>query len=428
MSKYPTGVENHGGTLRLWFIYKGVRVREGLGVPDTPRNRKVAGELRTSICYAIKTGTFNYSAQFPNSKNLQRFGEARQEVTIGELSSKWLALKEMEVAESSLNTYGRVIANVMAILGPGTLLSSITKESILEVRKELLTGYQVMKKGHKTAKKGRSSVTVNNYMTVWFGIFQFAVENGYISRSPMNGLTPLRESRPDPDPITREEFPRLIDACHHQQSKNLWAIAVYTGLRPGELCGLAWEDVDLKAGTITVRRSLTQKGVFTLPKTNAGTNRVVHLIGPALEAFKSQYEMTRLSQEHTVPVKLREYGKKEMNKCTFVFLPSLTARAGNYGKHFSINSIGNSWDAAMKRAGLRHRKSYQSRHTYACWSLSAGANPNFIANQMGHADAQMVFQVYGKWMEENNLDQIAMLSSKLSDFAPTMPHSNRPAA
>ena len=199
MSKYPTGVENHGGTLRLWFIYKGVRVREGLGVPDTPKNRKVAGELRTSICYAIKTGTFIYSAQFPNSKNLQRFGEAGQEVTIGELSGRWLALKEMEVAESSLNTYGRVIANVMAITGPGTLLSSITKESILEIRKELLTGYQVMKKGHKTAKKGRSSVTVNNYMTVWFGIFQFAVENGYISRSPMTGVAPLRvppRSRP----------------------------------------------------------------------------------------------------------------------------------------------------------------------------------------------------------------------------------------
>lgn len=68
MSKYPTGVENHGGSLRLWFIYKGVRVREGLGVPDTPKNRKVAGDLRTSICYAIKTGTFNYSAQFPDSK------------------------------------------------------------------------------------------------------------------------------------------------------------------------------------------------------------------------------------------------------------------------------------------------------------------------------------------------------------------------
>ncbi|MEK8802996.1 DUF3596 domain-containing protein, partial [Escherichia coli] len=36
--KYPTGVENHGGKLRIWFVYKGVRVRENLGVPDTAKN------------------------------------------------------------------------------------------------------------------------------------------------------------------------------------------------------------------------------------------------------------------------------------------------------------------------------------------------------------------------------------------------------
>lgn len=428
MSKYPTGVENHGGSLRLWFIYKGVRVREGLGVPDTPKNRKVAGDLRTSICYAIKTGTFNYSAQFPDSKNLGKFGEARQEITISELCAKWLSLKEMEVAESSLRTYMAVTANVIAVIGAGALLSSITKEKILEVRKELLTGYHVLKKGHKKVKSGRSAVTVNNYMTVMFGLFQFAVENWYIPSSPMTGVTPLRESRPEPDPITRDEFPRLIQSCHHQQSKNLWAIAVYTGLRPGELCGLAWEDIDLKLGTITVRRSLTQKGKFNLPKTDAGTNRVVHLIAPALEALKNQAEMTRLSTEHSIQVQLREYGKKEEHKCTFVFLPALTSRSGAHGKHYSINSIGQTWDVAMKRAGLRHRKSYQSRHTYACWSLTAGANPNFIANQMGHADAQMVFQVYGKWMEENNQEQIALLSSKLSEFAPLMPHNNKSVA
>ena len=50
--KYPTGVENHGGKLRIWFVYKGVRVRENLGVPDTAKNRRVAGELRASVCYA----------------------------------------------------------------------------------------------------------------------------------------------------------------------------------------------------------------------------------------------------------------------------------------------------------------------------------------------------------------------------------------
>ncbi len=41
--KYPTGVENHGGTLRIWFNFKGKRVRENLGVPDTAANRKSPG-------------------------------------------------------------------------------------------------------------------------------------------------------------------------------------------------------------------------------------------------------------------------------------------------------------------------------------------------------------------------------------------------
>uniref|UniRef100_UPI00201CE097 Arm DNA-binding domain-containing protein n=1 Tax=Escherichia coli TaxID=562 RepID=UPI00201CE097 len=77
--KYPTGVENHGGKLRIWFVYKDVRVRENLGVPDTAKNRRVAGELRSSVCYAIKTGVFDYAKQFPSSRNLEKFGEARQD-------------------------------------------------------------------------------------------------------------------------------------------------------------------------------------------------------------------------------------------------------------------------------------------------------------------------------------------------------------
>ena len=65
--KYPTGVENHGGKLRIWFVYKGVRVRENLGVPDTAKNRRVAGELRASVCYAIKTGVLTMQNSFLQS-------------------------------------------------------------------------------------------------------------------------------------------------------------------------------------------------------------------------------------------------------------------------------------------------------------------------------------------------------------------------
>ncbi len=303
-------------------------------------------------------------------------------------------------------------------------MSSVTKEELLYIRKDLLTGYQNSTK-NKAAAKGRSVVTVNYYMTTIAGMFQFAADHGYLEANPFQGIKPLKRARAEPDPLTRDEFIRLIDACRHQQTKNLWSLAVYTGMRHGELVSLAWEDIDLKAGTITIRRNYTKLGEFTLPKTEASTNRVVHLIQPAISVLKNQAEMTRLGKQYNIKVQLREYGRSVNHECTFVFNPQVVRKSEQVGFVYKVDSVGDSWETAIKRAGIRHRKAYQSRHTYACWSLSAGANPSFIASQMGHASAQMVFNVYGAWMTDSNAEQIAMLNQKLTDYVPMMPHSHQ---
>ncbi|AXD04840.1 integrase [Salmonella enterica subsp. enterica serovar Muenchen] len=65
------------------------------------------------------------------------------------------------------------------------------------------------------------------------------------------------------------------------------------------------------------------------------------------------------------------------------------------------------------QAGIRRRNPYHTRHTFACWLLSAGANPSFIANQIGHENAQMVNEAYGMWIEELSGEQVTMLNAKL---------------
>ncbi|MFP9228322.1 integrase [Pectobacterium cacticida] len=80
----------------------------------------------------------------------------------------------------------------------------------------------------------------------------------------------------------------------------------------------------------------------------------------------------------------------------------------------SLPSIGQLWNAAVKRSGIRRRNPYHTRHTYACWLLSAGANPSFIANQMGHKNAQMACEIYEKWIEDMNEDYVSMLNRKLA--------------
>lgn len=424
MSKYPTGVENHGGSLRIWFIFNGRRVRENLGVEDNAKNRKVAGEIRTSVCFAIRTGSFDYAAQFPQSPNLRKFNIAPPGITVAELAEKWLALKRMDLTENAMRKYESCIGTATRILGLKRMVDSVTYEDVLNVRKELLTGYQRLGKFQKNrdAKKGRSVRTVNVYMTCMAGMFEFATLNNYITKSPFFSVSPLKKAKSEPNPLTRSEYRRFLDACPSQQIRNLWQLAINTGMRHGEICALAWEDIDTKEWTIKVNRNLAIKDHFTPPKTESGV-RVINLTLPAIEALKNQMAFTRMGKQHEITVNLREFGKTRTDECTFVFCPKLTARNGHGGDWYAPGSFGATWNGILRKAGITHRKAYESRHTYACWALSAGANPNFIASQMGHTSAQMVYSVYGKWMSDNNSNQMDILNANFSNDAPQMPHA-----
>ncbi len=142
MSKasYPTGVENHGGSLRIWFNFNGRRIRENLGVPDNAKNRKVAGDLRTSVCFAIRMGSFNYAAQFPNSPNLKLLGLEKKEITVKVLAEKWLELKKMEISANALSRYQSVVRNMVPRIGGNRMVSAVSREDLLFIRKDLLTG------------------------------------------------------------------------------------------------------------------------------------------------------------------------------------------------------------------------------------------------------------------------------------------------
>lgn len=68
------------------------------------------------------------------------------------------------------------------------------------------------------------------------------------------------------------------------------------------------------------------------------------------------------------------------------------------------------WVPTMKKAGIKYRRPYQTRHTYASMMLSAGEHPIGVAKQMGHSDWTMIARVYGRWMP--NMDQQAGSKAK----------------
>ena len=58
------------------------------------------------------------------------------------------------------------------------------------------------------------------------------------------------------------------------------------------------------------------------------------------------------------------------------------------------------WVPTLKKAGVRYRNPYQTRHTFATKHISQGVNLFWLAGQMGHKGPEMIFRNYGKYLAE----------------------------
>ena len=179
----------------------------------------------------------------------------------------------------------------------------------------------------------------------------------------------------DVDPLSPEEQQAVLNALSGQ-ARNMMQFALWTGLRTSELVALDWGGVDWLREEVP--RAMTQagKGRAETTKTAAG-RRSVKLLRPEMEALKAQKAHTFLADAEV-----------------FQNPRTLERWAGDSPIRKKM------WVPAMKKAGIRYRRPYQTRHTYASMMLSAGEHPMWIAKQMGHSDWTMIARVYGRWMPE----------------------------
>ena len=116
-----------------------------------------------------------------------------------------------------------------------------------------------------------------------------AIADALMPRNVTEAVKPPQVRRKEMQPLTAEQVKVLFEAAKGDRLEALYVLAVTAGLRQGELLALKWDDVDMEAGTLKVRRTLTTaKGgpVLSAPKTR-GSRRTVKLSPTALEALRS---------------------------------------------------------------------------------------------------------------------------------------------
>ncbi|MCY9843591.1 site-specific integrase [Vibrio caribbeanicus] len=207
------------------------------------------------------------------------------------------------------------------------------------------------------------------------------------------------------NPFTMDEIAEALEACMQEQHKNMITLLAYTGLRTGELCGLAWEDVDFENKTLTIRRATFEARGLKTPKTDR--ERTVDLMPPALEALQSQKKLSWFYPRKEHEVELADKTIR-IDNIRFVFNPKATENlnAKTPYDYFSKTAPNKMWKNICKRAGIPYRNVYQLRHTYASWMLSyANVSIAYLALQMGHSNFLMIANVYGKWMKNTNMSK-----------------------
>ncbi len=182
--------------------------------------------------------------------------------------------------------------------------------------------------------------------------------------------------RRDIPAITPEQAAALLAAAAGHRLEALFVFAVASGMRQGELFGLRWQDVDVKAGEVNVRHSLEElDGKLRLkePKSKAG-KRTVALPGIAREAL-AEHRKRMLVEGHFAADR-----------------PVFPDTEGGWLR--KSNFLRNVYAPLLVRAGLAGIRFHDWRHYHASQLVELGTSPKVVQERIGHADVSTTLRFY----------------------------------
>ncbi|QLG89565.1 site-specific integrase [Chitinibacter bivalviorum] len=371
------------GLLFIDFRWEGKRCREQTNLRDNATNRRKLEKMLQQIESEIKLGRFDYARFFPESKSaensvfntspIKSIGTALNTTTEDGAEQKgplfsvfieeWLVESQITWRRShQVNIRGMIDKYYLPAFGT-VGVGNITRADLLKFRSSLakVSG----RNGNITLSANR----INKIMDPLRRIFEEAADR-YDFTTPFVRIKPLKVPRSDVQPFTLAEVRLIIDSVR-PDFKNYYTVRFFSGMRTGEIDGLKWKYVDFERRVIMVRETIVA-GEEDYTKTDS-SQRDIAMCGPVFDALENQYRATGAMSEYV-----------------FCNLQGLPVDHNNITKRV--------WYPLLSHLGLEKRRPYQSRHTAATLWLAAGEAPEWIARQMGHANTEMLFKVYSRYV------------------------------
>lgn len=255
-----------------------------------------------------------------------------------------------------------------------------------------------------TMKRQVSSSYTRLVQCVLSLVFDRATILGFCEENPTKIVGNVKKEKKKVDFWTKAEFEKvvaLMDLNDYYQRFNfttIWLLFM-TGARIGEATAFQWEDVDFKAGTIHINKTLYYKNAFnyefTSPKTRASV-RTVPLDEKTLE-YLSEWKDIQASEVKT----------------DFVLSYN--------GVPTTRGALAKVMEGYAKAANMDRIRVHALRHSHASLLISIGENPLIITERLGHVDIQTTLGTYGHLYPNSNFETAKRLNG-LVDFTPADHH------
>lgn len=275
----------------------------------------------------------------------------------------WLAQQAPKWKNSYRKTVERNVHHYLIPFFGNTLINEICLNQLDQFRQQLTE--MEKEDGSRTLSNAR----VNNILWLLISIMIVAAEE-FKFDYPFSRYRALREQKADSSQMTLQEVKRFLDYVEPAWY-DYFLLRFMTGMRSCEVHGLQLKHLDFDHRLIKVRQNMVN-GEITDVKTPKSRRDL-----PINDILSSSLE--RITTTLTEPD-------------DFLF-------TNDAGEPLDTRYIGKQvWHPTLKRAGLKTRRPYETRHTAAVLHLAAHENPLYVSQLLGHSNTRLLFEIYAPYV------------------------------